>query len=169
MEVSKSRCRENVENVAVIIDNVSYYPDLAQDTPYMRPKTTASSHAHSALSIITVSIPPIVAMLVTNFAFRGIISVWQLNGFVPFKDTDSIKQEDGEVEISWHLRISTLCVITPLERRGEREERSGATANGILCEGVEESVVDIREVSGSASVRKPQIVLNVVIAWDGYW
>jgi len=29
----KSRCRENVENVVVIIDNVSCHPDLAQSTP----------------------------------------------------------------------------------------------------------------------------------------
>ena len=34
----KSRCRENVENVVVVIDNVSRLPGLAQDTPYMRAK-----------------------------------------------------------------------------------------------------------------------------------
>ena len=34
----KSRGRENVENVVVIIDNVSYLPDLAQSTSYIRPK-----------------------------------------------------------------------------------------------------------------------------------
>ena len=34
----KSKCRENVENVVVIINNISCLPDLAQSTPYMRPK-----------------------------------------------------------------------------------------------------------------------------------
>ena len=34
----KSRCRENVGNVVVVIDNVSCLPALAQGIPYMRPK-----------------------------------------------------------------------------------------------------------------------------------
>ena len=46
------------------------------------------------------------------------------------------------------------------------KERSGATANGILCEGVEESIA-IREASGRAFVRKPRLGLNVVIGSDG--
>ena len=118
MEGSKSRCRENIENVAVIIDNVSCHPDLAQGTPYMRPKTTASSHAHSALSSIAVSIPPILAMLVTNSTVLGITSVWQLNSFVPFKDTDSIKQEDGEVENNWNRRIRCAVCYYSLGETG---------------------------------------------------
>ena len=51
-----------------------------------------------------------------------------------------------------------LYVITPQERRGEREEeRSGATARGISCKGVEESIIDIREVSANerVSFRRP--------------
>ena len=50
------------------------------------------------------------------------------------------------------------CKLLRLWRDGVREEeRSGATAKRISCKGVEESIVDIREVSasGRASVRKP--------------
>ena len=158
MEGSKSRCRENVENGAVIIDNVSCHPDLARGTPYIHPKTTASSHAHSALGIITVSIPPIPAMLVTNSTVRGIISVWQLNGFVPFKDTDSIKQRGWGGREQLESEDTLYSMLLRLWRDGVREEeRSGATARRISCKGVEESIIDIREVSANerVSFRRP--------------
>ena len=34
----KFRCRENVENVVIVMDNVSRLPGLAKGTPYMRPR-----------------------------------------------------------------------------------------------------------------------------------
>jgi len=34
----KSKCREDMENVVVIMDNVPCLPGLAQGTPYIHPK-----------------------------------------------------------------------------------------------------------------------------------
>ena len=71
------RCRENVENF-VVLDNVSCLPDLAQGTPYMRPKPLHQA-VHAPLGVITLSIPSF-AMLIANASFV-------------FKDAGSIRQE----------------------------------------------------------------------------
>ena len=93
------RCRENVENV-VVADNVSCLLDLAHGTPYKR-----SKHALSPPGIITLSTPSFPATLVANSAIEGIISVWHLNSFFPFKDAYSIKQKEAQVENIWRQKI----------------------------------------------------------------
>ena len=90
----KLRCRENVENF-VVLDNVSCLPDLAQGTPYMRPKPLHQA-VHAPLGVITLSIPSF-AMLIANASFV-------------FKDAGSIQQEEGEVENI--LRQKIRCAVS---------------------------------------------------------
>ena len=60
--------------------------------------------------IITLIIPPLPATLVTNSAVQGIISVWHLNSFFPFKDAGSIRQE-GQVENIERREIPQACAV----------------------------------------------------------
>ena len=55
---------------------------------------------------------------VVNSAVQGIVSVWHLNSFIPFKNAGRIKQEEGQVE---HLAPegTLCCMLWRDEVRGE--------------------------------------------------
>jgi len=66
-------------------------------------------------------------MLVANSPVQGIISIWHLNSFVPFKDAGSGKQEEG-VEHIWRQKIRcAVCYYTCGDRvRGEEVKGVGS-------------------------------------------